>query len=129
MAGVIPDEGEAVIAQRAVNKAASADLTLRLFTNNYTPVEGSTYANFTECVLTGYAAKTLTGASWTVAGQSVSYPEQSFTFVGAGGSVSVYGYYITVGTSTVVAAELFSDGPYTASVSATIKITPTITIS
>ena len=131
MAIVTPAEGEAVILNRMLGKSATADLTLRLYENDYTPVDGSTYANFTTATFPGYAADVLENASWTVSDvagtETASYPEVTFTASGSG--TSVYGYYVTVGTSTVVFAERFSDGPYTIANSGdTVNVTLSFTL-
>ena len=114
MAGVLVNQGETIALEALVNKTAPQDLSLRLYTNNYTPVEATTEASVTEATGNGYAAKSLTASSWvTTAGDpsDVTYPEQTFTFTGALGNV--YGYYLTQNTSSkLIIAELFSDGPY-----------------
>jgi len=97
--------------QFMLNKAASANLKLHLYTNNFTPAAGSVLANFTECADSGYSAVTLTGSSWTMGtdgggNSQASYPQQSWTF---NGSVTIYGYYVTDAASGKVCwAEKFS---------------------
>ena len=89
-------------------------LHLRLYTNNYTPVQATTEAAVTEASGNGYAAAALTGGSWTLSGSSptqAAYAQQVFTFTGALGNV--YGYYVTRDSdSKLMFAELFSNGPY-----------------
>ena len=127
---VVPNNGEGDLLAYYVNKTAPENLVLRLFTNNVTPGETDTAATYTEATGNGYAAVTLTGASWTVtegAPSSAAYAQQTFTFTGALGNV--YGYYLTRATSGRIAhAERFSDGPYAiANNGDQIKVTPTIT--
>lgn len=129
MAGVLVNQAEVIALKALLNHTAQANnLVLRLFTNNKTPAEADTEADYTEANGYDYAAKTLTGASWTVnpgAPSSATYAEQVWTFTGALGNV--YGYYYTA-NGVLVAAERFPDGPYNIQNSGdTIKVTPTIT--
>ena len=114
MALVFLAQGEQIALEALVNKTAPQTLILWLYTNNYTPVEASTEANFTEASGFGYASVSLTPASWTASGSAptqLAYPQVTFTFTGALGNV--YGYYLTQTTSgKAVWAERFSDGPY-----------------
>jgi hypothetical protein len=113
---------------------ASKNLKLRLYTNNYTPVDTSVIGSFTEMSGAGYAPITLTNGSWTVTvGNDPSdavYAEQTFTFTGAGSQI--YGYYIedNDGSSgTLVFAELFGT-PFTpANNGDTLKVTPKFQLS
>lgn len=59
MSLVAPDVGEVLLLSYALNKVAQGDVKLHLYTNDYTPVEGSTISNFTECTASGYSAKTI----------------------------------------------------------------------
>ena len=115
MALLVPDEGEVELLSMSLNKVAQADVKLKLFTNNYTPVEGSVVADFIECVAAGYAAITLTGAGWTIATSvgvtTAEQPQKTFTLTAAS---TDYGYYITNGAGTkILWAERFSDAPHT----------------
>lgn len=65
MAMVIPNVGELRSLANMVNKTAPENWVLKLFTSNTTPAETDTAATYTEASGNGYAAKTLTGASWT----------------------------------------------------------------
>ena len=114
MAIVVVDGGESLALQYVVNKASPENLVLRLYTNNITPAESDVAGGYTEAAGNGYAAKTLTGATWTISGTaptSASYGNQTFTFTGALGNV--YGYYYTRATGgELIAAERFSTGPF-----------------
>ena len=137
MALVVPNIGEAIALEYLVNRTTTyanrENLVLRLYTNDYTCVEGSTAANFTEASGNGYSSITLTGNSWNAATTGdptyVDYAQQTFTFTGALGNV--YGYYLTRLTGTeLVYAERFSDGPYNVQNNGDqIKITPRIEAS
>ena len=97
--------------------------------NDKTPSESDTVSDYTECSTSGYSSKTLTGANWSVSTTSgtteASYSEQTFSLTG---SATVYGYYITDNGGTIlIAAERFSDGPYSIpSGGGDIKVTPKI---
>ena len=132
MAGVLVNQGEVIMLEAAVNKLAGQNLVLRLFKNNYTPVEADTEAAYTEADFTGYAAITLAGATWATtvgAPSDVTYPEQTFTSSANQAAQSIYGYYLTQVTSgKLVAAERFSNGPYTMQNNGdALKVTPKIT--
>lgn len=134
MALVVPDEGEIELLSHMLNKSAATDVKLRLYTAiTGTLDEDTVIGDFTECAASGYAAITLTGASWTVgivSGNLVqaSYAEQSFTMTA---TTTVVGYYVTNNSgSKVLWAEAFSGGSYTLpSGGGTIAVTPKITLS
>ncbi len=115
MALLVPDVGEVLLLSYALNKTEPTEVKLRLFTNNYTPVEGSVVGSFTEATAAGYAAIELAGASWTIASSigvtTAEYAQQTFTLTAASTN---YGYYITNNdNSQVLWAERFSDAPHT----------------
>jgi hypothetical protein len=128
-----PNVGVQEILKRALNFSATGDVKLHLFQNDYTPVEGSTVANLTEATWTGYAIKTLTGASWTVTNadpSEASYAIQTFTSSAGSQNQANYGYYITDSANSILLwAERFTDGPYTiVNNGDTISVTPKITL-
>jgi hypothetical protein len=129
---LVPDVGEVELLSRMLNKGATGDVILRLYSNNYTPVEGATVASFTQCTAAGYAAKTLTGASWAVATNAgtteASYAEQIFTFTAA---QTVYGYYVTNSANTIALwAEIFTGAPFNIpSGGGSVKVTPKIQLA
>jgi len=128
---LVPNEGEVDGLDAFVGKTMTG-LILKLFKNNYTPIEGSIAADFTEADFTGYSSKTLTASSWvTTAGapSNTAYPVQAFTSSANQTSQSVYGYYLVRVTSGKIAyAERFTDGPYPIANSGdSISITPVIT--
>lgn len=112
---VVPDVGEVLLLGYMLNKVEPTEVKLHLYTNDYTPVEGSVVGDFTEAVAAGYAAIELAGASWTIATDTgvttASYAQQTFTFTAASTN---YGYYVTNNDgSQVLWAERFSDAPHT----------------
>lgn len=111
---VVVNNGEVVALSLLTNKVTTTEnLVYRLFTNNYTPAETDTAGTYTEAAGGGYAAKTMTGASWTVTGgdpSSATYAQQDWTFTGAlTGSATIYGYYVTRATTAdLILAEVFT---------------------
>lgn len=129
MAGVLLDQGDAVMLEAFVNKTAPQTLILCLFTNDIDPVKTHTEADFTEASGYDYAPISLTPGSWTTtpdAPSGINYVEQVFILTGALGEV--YGYFLRQTTSgKAVAAERFSDGPYPIMHNGDrIKVTPKI---
>lgn len=133
MALLAPNVGVQEILRRALNYSATGDVILKLYQSNTTPAEGDTTATYTEATWTGYSAKTLTGASWTVTNADpaeASYAQQTYTSTAGSQNQANYGYYVTNGAGTVLLwAERFTDGPYTiVNNGDTISVTPKITL-
>jgi len=136
MALLFPNQGEAIVADLLLGMGTytAQNLYLRLYNNNYTPVDGSTEANFTEATFTGYAQIELLAASWVItpgAPTLASYAEQLWTCsVAPSPTEQVYGYWVVQKTSgLLVWAERFSDGPYPVSkIGDKIYVTPTFNI-
>jgi hypothetical protein len=110
------------------------NLTLKLYSNDYTPVDTSVAGSFTEVSGGGYAAITLTNGSWTVTvGNDPSdavYAQQTFTFTGTiGGSGTVYGYFVVDADGTLVWAERFATSFTPAQNGDNIKVTPKFQMS
>lgn len=132
MALMLADVGAAEILDTFFN---GANLTLKLFTSNTTPADTDTAATYTEAAGGGYAAKTLTAGSWTVAQVSniatASYAKQDFAFTGAlTGAASVYGYFVVDGSGTLIFAEKRSEGTYTPANSGDVfAVTPVFQLS
>jgi hypothetical protein len=115
MALMVPNVGEVEFLTRSFTYEGSK---LKLYTNNYTCTETSVIGSFTECVVAGYAHKTLTGTvsggTWVISTASLittaSYAEQEFLPTTA---VSCYGYMVTNSAGTVLLfAEQFTGAPY-----------------
>lgn len=135
MAGFTPNEGETLIAQvihQRTHVDRDATLKIGLFTNS-APGETTALGDITVPTGTGYAAQTLTDASWNCSGGVASYAQITFTGGAGGWTGSVYGYYIfTVsggGTARLLYVEVDAAGPFTIAENDTYKITPNITIS
>ncbi|MHC1697786.1 MAG: hypothetical protein AB9919_06960 [Geobacteraceae bacterium] len=114
------DTGISALLESYFNKVQPVggnNLTLRLFSNSFTPVSGNVASAFTEVTGGGYAAKTLAAGSWTVSVvggiPQVVFAKQVFTFTGTiGGSGQVYGHYVTDADGDVIYSQLES-GPWT----------------
>ena len=129
MALNFPDTGENLALEMIVNKTAAQNLIIRLYKNNITPSDTDTAGTYTEAVFPGYAAITLTGASWNAAAAgSIAYSaQQTFTCSGAA-TDDIYGYYVVQSASgTLLYSERDGSAPFAVRVSGdAIKITPTI---
>jgi hypothetical protein len=129
------DAGEIELLDKMLKDALSVDETyiLKLYSNNYTPVDASAASNFTECTFTSYVAKTLTRAGWngatTVSNKASStYSAASAWTCGATGQ-TVYGYWITATTSSVILwAELFGSSRTLAN-GDVLQLTPVFTLN
>lgn len=130
MALVVPNQGEQILLEAFVGKTAGQNLVLFLFSNNVTPAETDTEANYTAMSGFGYADITLTAANWSfTAGNpsTLSYAEQTFSFTGAAGNSYGYGFK-QVTSGKLVWAERFATAPIVISNNGDqIKITPPIT--
>jgi len=127
MALVVCDGGELIALKALVNHTAqSTDLTLKLYKSDTTPGNTDTAATYTEADFTGYSAATLTGSSWVVTGNPVTYAKQTFTSSAGSQNQNVYGYFIVAGAALVY-AERFTDGPYNiANDGDKIEVTPSL---
>jgi hypothetical protein len=98
------------VEQLKLNKTEPSNLTLHLYTNDYTPVVTDTAEDYTECELTGYDSITLTPDDWTGSTtdglSTYTYPSQSWTFSSYAGGTTIYGAYLTNGAGVAVAAAL-----------------------
>jgi len=132
MAGLMVGNGETVSLSYLTNKtAASQNLVMKLYQNNHTPVIGDAVGAYTEATFTGYAAATLTGASWTISGTnpaSATYAQQSFSSTANQSAQTIYGYFVIRTTAAdLICAELFATPIVIQFNGDTINITPTIT--
>lgn len=105
---------------------------LKLFSNgNLNPVKTTVLADITELSHPDYTAKTLYGASWTIATSTAGtntavYSEQVFSF---SSGVSVYGYYVTTVTgNNLLWVERFSTTPFVLTGAGEIAVTPRLTL-
>lgn len=132
---VTPNEGELELLDKMLKDALSVDenYLLKLYNNDYTPVQGSTGTNFTAATFTNYATKTLVRGSWgaatTVSNKASStYATAQVWTCGATGD-TVYGYWVEGATSgKVFFAERFASAKTLADTD-TLTITPVFTLN
>lgn len=128
------DEGETLVGNIFLKKAAVTDLWVGLYLDATEPIEGDTLSDLTEVpVANNYARISLAAGDWTEGAAGV-FTQLQKTFTATGGAWGdVYGYFITdcaSGTAgNLVAVEDFSDGPYTVNDGWSVKVTPKVTIS
>lgn len=110
MAGLVTNQGERIIMEALFNLG----LTLKLFKNDYTPVDGTTEANMTEATFPGYAPLDFdSAADWNItpgAPTEASLASQHFE---ADDDVvpaqTIYGYYfVDTYSGELVWAERFA---------------------
>ena len=110
MALTVPNEGEA----QMLAWIAAQNLQVKLFSNDVTPSETDTAANYTEVSGGGYAAKSLTSSDWTVtpgSPSSMTSTPQTWTFTAGVGSI--YGYFVVAAaTGKLLWAERFTGAPF-----------------
>lgn len=129
---LVPNAGEGRALNNFLNKVAPQDQTMILYKSNTTPAETDTAGSYTESTFTGYAAKSLTGASWTItegAPTEAAAAAQTFTSSADQASENAYGYMFKQTTSGIILwAERFAAAPYAiANNGDNIVITPKIT--
>jgi len=93
---VVPDIGE-LVALASWLAGVAPTLTMRLYKNNYTPVDASILTDFTEANFSGYAAVGITmGSPSEVSNKakSVATAPAVYTHNGGGTANTIYGYYI-----------------------------------
>lgn len=134
MTGIVPNEGETLIANQIIKNVTTdrgTNLYLVLFTNTSIS-ETTTAATLTQPTETnGYAPILLYDASWTVTNDTATYAKQTFTATGGNFSAIVYGYAILTNGTTprILAIEQDPNGPYTIQENDTYDVTPTIKVA
>ena len=119
MALVVPNVGEEEFLKRILNITSDTQVFVKLFINDYVPIETSVAADFTESVDASYVTYIpfeIAGNSWTI---TQGDPTEA-VFNGTGGDIdfpfasteTVYGYFLTNNTGNLLWAERFTDGPY-----------------
>lgn len=129
MALNFPDVGENLVLEMIVNKTAPQNLVLKLYKNNITPSDTDTAGTYTEATFGGYAAITLTGASWNAASSgTIAYGSQQTFTCNATATDDIYGYYVVQSSSgTLLYSERDANAPFAVRNSGdAVKITPTI---
>jgi len=111
MAGLFLDQGEEFLLKLLLDQG----VVLRLFTNNYTPIDASTENNFVEANFSGYAAKTFNNANdWTITPGAPTTAELAIQTFEANNNlvpeVYIYGYWFSLASNNLALwAEKFVD--------------------
>jgi len=132
MAVAFTNEAETIALKNFLNVQAAEDIVIKLYSNNKTPAATDVVGDYTEVSGGGYASIALTAASWSVSAGNPSqaqYPQITFSFTGAAGSV--YGYYAVGATSgKLLWADKFPNAPINiANNGDQIKVTITVTLN
>jgi len=132
MAGILPNEGETLVA-KLLFKNGDVDrgtgLQLGLFTNS-TPSETTAMSAITEPTGGSYARIELTDGSWTVTNDTATYATQTFTATGSAYSGTIYGYFICTKGTTPRLIDLFIEPvSFTMLENDTYAITPSIVVA
>lgn len=133
MALIVPNASEVTLLQFALGVSTPGNQILKLYTDNAALADTDTAATRTEMTGLGYAAKTLTKASWAVSNSASvgtgTYAAQTWTFT-AGAGVTVYGYYVVDATTGLLLwEEAFASAKLVQNNGDQITITPAITLS
>ena len=136
MALYTPNQGELELLDKMLKDPLVTDenYILRLYQNNYTPDDSSVVGSFTEASFTNYAAVTMTRAGWNASVTVSNKAESSYGSAplswtcGASGN-TVYGYYVSGATSSVVLwAEKFATSRVLANADV-LQLTPKMTLN
>jgi hypothetical protein len=127
----VTNAGAQAVLRRLTLRESPTNLTLRLFANDFQPSRTSEYAHFHQPQKNGYAAKTLAGATWSVATVSgtttASYPEQAFTMTNDTTEEDIYGWFLTNSNLDVVRFQRFAQPVHVPVDGGSCAATPTIT--
>lgn len=133
MALIVPNTAEIIWLKNALNHTAPQDWDLQLFSTDMTLSATTVIGDFTEVSGGGYAAKSLTGSSFSVStngsGEAeATYAAQTFTFTGTtSGSGIVYGYYyVQTSSGALMGCEKFASSFTPTSNGDALTFTPTL---
>ena len=137
MALVLADVGADIILKAYFNNAwatGGKDLTFKLFTNDYTPVQTSVAGSFTCATGGGYVDKTTTNGSWTVTvandPSDAVYAQLTWTFTGPlTTNPTIYGYYVLDADGVLLYGERAGSSFTPANNGDTYKVTPKFQMS
>jgi hypothetical protein len=110
---VIPNEGKAYWLDTALGVSPPEDLIVRLYNNNYTPVDASTAVSFSNATFAGSGPFTVLSTDWAPSAivadvaEAEATPHPQWTH-GGGAAELVYGWYaLTSITGLVACAQRF----------------------
>lgn len=130
----VPNAAERLILRHFLNIGLPEDLDLKLYTNDRTPADTDTEAEYTEMGATqGYALVQVDASLWAITPGTPSvalYPQQVWTFA-AGGPTSLYGYFVVQRMSgKLMWAERFASPPFVVrNAGDNLKVTPRVTLN
>lgn len=134
MTVTIVDVGE----EQFLDLIVGVAMNLRLYTTDVTlgltsaQVDALDETDFTEAAFPGYAAKALTGGSWTTTQANPSTATtaaQTFTRSAGAGEELIYGYYYTRSSDgTLIGFEQFASPMVMAATGNFVTVTPTLTL-
>lgn len=126
MIQIYPDEGLVKLLKRM----ATSSLDYRLFTNNVTITRSTGIAGITELTTFGYALITVVLGDFTTTGVTAhvgSLIAAPISWTPAGGSWTLYGYYVTANdTGELLYAGNFDSAPITVPNGTPLLLTPRI---
>lgn len=132
MALIVPDVGEVALLD-VLTASWGNTLVMKLFQNNYTPVDGTELTDLTEADFDGYSPIVLTGwtAAATVGGKAQSEAlEVEFEHDGGATGNTVYGYWVEDQAGFLLWVERDPNGPVTMdNASHRYRITPKLTLA
>jgi hypothetical protein len=112
MSLVFANEGLVNVLNKLTAATGWANVRIKLYKNNYTPLHSSVLADFTEADFSGYTAVTPSYGSATLSGDTATTTDSSsrdFTHDSGGTTNTIYGYYVVdITDAKVLFAELFS---------------------
>lgn len=134
---ILADVGADTILRAFFNNtwpSGGKNLTIKLYTNDYTPVDTSTSGSFTEASGGGYVSKTLINGNWTVNTANdpsdAVYEQLSWVFTGQlSGGATIYGYFVVDADGVLVWAERISSSFTPSNNGDTLLITPRFQMS
>lgn len=105
---VIPNEGKEYFLSVALGLIPAESFDVQLYSNNYTPVDGSTAVDFTAATFAGAGVITVGPGDWSVpatvanVAESDATPAPEWTH-GGGAAQTVYGWFAVTNVTGVVA--------------------------
>ncbi len=133
MALKVPDPSERALLDALTGSTLLTGCHVRLYKNNYTPVDATVVGDLTAADFQGYSQANLASpaAATTVSNKAVTSWDQVTYTKGAGGTGnSIYGYYVVDSAGNLLWAERDPAAPVDMSVDGNqYKVTPKLTLN